>query len=665
MEKKWWIDYPWRLIQTNLREIDMADIDAERYVRELKAFDATVAMINTSGIIASYQTGLDFHYQSPFLTGDSLQDIIEACHRANIRVIARMDFSKVRRPLYEAHPEWAYRKKDGGIVDYNGDVHVCICGDYQQKYSLRIIEETVRKLDIDGIFFNMGGFYQSDYSGNNHGLCHCESCKQRFRKFSGFDLPENTSLINPVFRAYRLFQQQVVREHNKKVNELITSINPNICICSFSEGGFFRLESNTGIDRPLPHWQYCAADNTKFVASSFGHDTVNSNTTVDFIDFPARHAAVSPSQQRLRLYQNLAQGGRLDYYLIGRLDNHRDRSGYAGIKEVFAFHTRNEDTYRSLESLAKIALVKDIDGNNEEYCGWYRFLAENHYLFDAPLKSRLTKERLEKYDTVILPDCMFVSGSLAELLDDFVEQGGKLISVYRSATANDRYEPLTKPAMKCLGIENILIARTDMRGSYFEWEKGAFPSLPETELIYLDDSYIYAAYSTDTTKHCKLIPPQPFGPPERTYPTVFSDHPCFVTRNYGKGKAMFIPWKPGKFFYRQGYSSYLRFAGDLLGHVLGVGKVKTDLPEMAEITYHTDTSGRFDLISIVNNTGHFGVSFYEPVPLAGYSLELPCTRDVNRAIGLVSGSDVEFSLKDGMLSLKLPKLNMYEAIRIE
>ena len=25
---KWWEDYNWRLVQTNLREIDMADIDA-------------------------------------------------------------------------------------------------------------------------------------------------------------------------------------------------------------------------------------------------------------------------------------------------------------------------------------------------------------------------------------------------------------------------------------------------------------------------------------------------------------------------------------------------------------------------------------------------------------------------------------------------------------
>ena len=37
---KWWVNYPWRMIQTNLREIDMENIDAKDYVRQLKEFDA-------------------------------------------------------------------------------------------------------------------------------------------------------------------------------------------------------------------------------------------------------------------------------------------------------------------------------------------------------------------------------------------------------------------------------------------------------------------------------------------------------------------------------------------------------------------------------------------------------------------------------------------------
>ena len=665
MAKKWWYDFPWREIQTNLRETDMADIKAGEFVRQLQSFDATVVMINTSGIIASYPTELDFHFQSEYLTGDSLEDIIRECHRAGIRVIARTDFSKVRLPVYEQHPEWAFRRRDGGIVNYNGDVHVCINSDYQQKYALEIMAETVRKLDIDGMFFNMGGFVQRDYSGNTYGLCHCARCRERFLDAYGFALPETDSLDDPACRAYKRFQKDVVEAQNAAVYALLTSLKPDICVSRCADEGMFRQEANTALDRALPKWQYTAAENTKYVKSSYDHRMVSTNTTVDFIDFPARHAAVSPSLQRIRLYQSLAQGGALDYYLIGRLDNHRDRSGYTGVREVFAFHKRNEDTYNKLDSAAKIALLKDPDGCQNEYRGWYRFLAENHYLFDTPLKGRLTPGRLARYEAVILPDCKYLSAALAGMLDGFVTAGGKLISGFGSATGDGQYAPLAKPALDCLGVDEVLITRDDMRGSYFELEAGAFPSLPETELIYLDESYIYASYASDVTFHGKLIPPQMFGPPERCYPTVFSGHPCFLTRAYGKGRAMLIPWKPGKFFYNQGYPSYLRFVNDLLETVMGIPRVQTDLPEMVEITSHTDADNRFELVSLVNGTGHFGLSFYEPVPLDGYSLTLPCKRVPQRVYSLVTGKNADFTTQDGSLSVKLPRIGMFEALRIE
>ena len=46
--------------------------------------------------------------------------------------------------------------------------------------------------------------------------------------------------------------------------------------------------------------------------------------------------------------QNLANGGAVDYYLIGRLDNHSDKSGYEGIRRAFNFHKENEEHYKNL-----------------------------------------------------------------------------------------------------------------------------------------------------------------------------------------------------------------------------------------------------------------------------------------------------------------------------
>ena len=137
----WWKEEPWRLIQTNLREIDMQDLSAERYVADLKDFHATVVLLNAAGISAGYDTKLPYHSKNPYLTGDSLERIVELCHENGIRVIARADFSKVRRNVYEMHPEWAFRTEHGDVMEQNGFVQTCLCGDYQQKYAFEILEE--------------------------------------------------------------------------------------------------------------------------------------------------------------------------------------------------------------------------------------------------------------------------------------------------------------------------------------------------------------------------------------------------------------------------------------------------------------------------------------------------------------------------------------------
>jgi hypothetical protein len=299
----WWQGRPWRLIQTNLREVDMRDIEAARYVESLRSFDATVAMINTSGIIASYPTRLPFHIPSAFLTGDSLESIVEACHEAGIRVIARMDFSKVRRALYERHPEWAYRRSDGEIVDEHGDVHVCPSGGYQQVCAPQIVEETITTLDVDGVYVNMAGFQTRDYAGRSHGICHCPSCADGFEAMFGLGLPEAEDPNDPVYRRYAVFKRRTLRALDERIHETIRRSRPDVAIDrSFEDGrGFVRQESNTALDR-REDWPYSASENTTWVVRSFP-EMVSSNSSVDFIDYPVRHVAVSPHLQRLRLVQ--------------------------------------------------------------------------------------------------------------------------------------------------------------------------------------------------------------------------------------------------------------------------------------------------------------------------------------------------------------------------
>ena len=68
----WWDHYPWRNIQTNLRDRDMEDMDAKAYVAQLKELGATTTLLNAAGIVANYDTKLDFQPKNPYLRGSSL-----------------------------------------------------------------------------------------------------------------------------------------------------------------------------------------------------------------------------------------------------------------------------------------------------------------------------------------------------------------------------------------------------------------------------------------------------------------------------------------------------------------------------------------------------------------------------------------------------------------
>jgi hypothetical protein len=81
---------------------------------------ANVLLLNMGGIVAQYPTKLDFHYVSPHMGRDLFGEVLEEAHRRKIRVVGRFDFSaRHGRPVFDAHPEWFFRKADGAPVIYN------------------------------------------------------------------------------------------------------------------------------------------------------------------------------------------------------------------------------------------------------------------------------------------------------------------------------------------------------------------------------------------------------------------------------------------------------------------------------------------------------------------------------------------------------------------
>lgn len=659
---KWWKNYPWRMIQTNLREIDFIDLDPVRFVADLKRFHATVALINAGGISASYPTELPWQAQNPWANNDKLKTLVELCHENGIRVIARTDFSKVKEHIYAQHPEWAFRTAQGDVMNYNGYVQTCPSSVYQQEYTFETLREMFTKIPFDGLFCNMGGFQTRDYSFVDYGYCHCEACRTRFREMYGYDdLPEKEDMSDPVYIAYAEFQKRSVREYRRKMVAFLKTFDRELC---FDDEDYARIESSTELHRRLPHWQYHASSNCRIILGDGSSDIICSNTSVDYVGYALREMAVSPAQQRLRAWQNIANLGGLDYYIMSRIDNHLDRSGFEGMQQVFAFHAEHEKVYQGLKNTARVLLHRDDRWvATEEEKGWIRTLTEAHIPFAEILPTEYAQADLSKYDLIIFPDSQYLRTEDIQKTNEFVAAGGTIICVGGTGLADERKGRKTAPSLVCQGIRSVREERSDMASAMFlisQEDKAVFTSFTETDVIGLGDRYLFLEPDT-AQKQLKMVPVHPFGPPECCYFDTVSEEAGFFTNDYGKGRAITLPWYPGEFYARTGFDRLRLFMQDMIINLCGAVSIAPDLTEMAEVTL-SRKPGEL-VLQLVNHTGIFGVSFVRPVPLYDlhFCLAVP---QKPAAVSALNGGTVEWNYQDGKLILELKQLQEYEAIVI-
>ena len=119
-------------------------MDTDQYVREASEFGANIVMFNVGGIVANYPTELEYHWRNTFMADDLEGETLKKLHKAGIKMIGRFDFSKINQKYAADHPEWLYVSEKGEHVNYNGRVHTCVMGGYQQDYLLEILNEALK-----------------------------------------------------------------------------------------------------------------------------------------------------------------------------------------------------------------------------------------------------------------------------------------------------------------------------------------------------------------------------------------------------------------------------------------------------------------------------------------------------------------------------------------
>jgi len=677
--EEWWLKEPFRLIQTNLREIDAIDFDIDVYVKSLKDIGANTVLINVGGIVANYYTDLEFHYRNPNLKFDMIEEVVGRLHKEGIRVMGRFDFSKLNEQYAFKNPDWLYKSVAGENVNYNGQVHTCVNGGYQQEYSLKILNEALFRFPLDGVFFNMIGYQVRDYSHVYHGICQADACATRFKEWSGgLDLPTNEDNDDPVYRKYNQFKSETSNELFFRIHDLIKSYGNQIAISTYTHAGtdFYRRESNSHAalyDDFVP-WEYQSAHNVKSAIGSWKDKQV-SNATVHFYGYPARHSADASWLSQQRLIQNVMYGAGVDFYCIGRLDNLEDRQVLENVTNVFQFHKQHEQYLHHTVSGNKVLVLHDGQSGNE-YNGIFEMLTENHVLFDVMefwcMNSEDVPREIENYELIVLPDISRLSDKDCARLDNYVENGGKLLVTGFTSTKDEMGNPIEKIRLKSLGVKENYNFFNKVQGTYFrifEKDKAALKTyiLSKLDLVYAWEEGMLCETLPGAVSFLGFIPPAMIGPPEKCYYTDVTETPGLIINQYSKGKTAFFPWRIGSIYHHKRHYGHAALVMSTFNNLLDIEQdIKMDASPLVEISRQISKTGNFEWYGLLNHTGQLGNGFFEPVPIRDISFKIKPEKEVKSIKGLQNNEAIPFETSEnGCLEISLPELNSYDVVLVE
>ncbi len=634
-EEGWWMQEPIRWIQTNLRETDAA-LDPQRLVDQLVDFRANVLLIGMGGIASYYPTRVEFHYPSPYLPAgrDMFGDVLRLAHARGIRVIGRFDLSKTRKQVFDAHPDWFFRRENGSPVTYNGLYSVCINGGYYSLKAMEILSEALERYDVDGLFFNMFTNPSTDYSGRSVGICQCDSCKRLFRARFRRELPPEPD------RDYQAFLYDSRAEAARRIAGLIHSRRPTTgfftYIGEYTDG--IMSESNTSVTRPLPLWPYASSDNVNR-ARNTQPTRMAVNLCMSFVDFPWRFATVPPGEISIRLWQNVSHGGALAMNMHGTMDQ-QDRQALDAARPVSHWLARNERYFVGQESAARVLLLgrpsQGAPGGHNPYRGMFRVLSEEHIPFAVADDLGWMGKRA--FDLVIA-----TNWAPAEL-DRYVRDGGRLL--------------MSCPSPPPMNLGPVLDHWKAVQGYLRIRDHSLFPSLKRTELIMLNGDFLELKAESILT----LVPPSMFGPPELVHVDMKdTDKPGLILQDYGKGEVAYIPWDVSGLYYLHSLPAHRGLIRDLIDHLLPHGRqVKTNAHPLVEMTF-MQQRGRH-LMHFINLSGHSQTAYFDAIPMSDIRVRMRGDFRSARLVG--SGIDLPVSRDAGYAEFVLPRLEQYELVEL-
>lgn len=670
--KRWW-ERDYRIVQTNLREIDVLQ-DPRQIAKDVKDFGGTALVSNIGGIVAFYPTKLEYQYKNPYLKNDFVAEQIAAAHAEGLAYLGRFDTSKALKNVYDAHPDWFVVNRTGGPTEFAGTYQACPSGPWLQDYALKMLREALTVYKPDGVFFNGVGFGQNDYAGRALGSCVCNNCKTRFRAMYGLELPKVEGFQDPNWRQYLEFQERVVADIYKRMYALADELIPGVPIFRWDDYEHVgRGEVQRRVRRAAPEWPYQSGEQAR-TAKARNPGKPYSSTSTAHMDYPWRQVKETADYHILRFAQQLGNGARLDLYCMGTLADQNDQSYLPPVSKLFKWEAANSQHYAKTSPLGRVGLYESEA--NQKFAaatpwanyrggssrGAYAALVDSRLPFHFVNGERVVegKTRLADFDVILASHQLCMSDAEAAALDAFVAQGGLLIASGMTAGYDEKGRPRSALPLKSFPLEGFGEPQA-AQGWTLDPALGDFRFT--TNRVPIDAHYFGGTLRAGTTDLVPFAPDQRFGPPEYSYVipgTKARTIPGVAVRRHGKGHVVHIPWLNEWQYARDTMPMHQQLIAALVERYAPAQKYVLSGVGPVELTA-LRSGERNALLHVINYAGQRNGRYDTPPELHGFRLGVSGNAP-SEIRTLVSGKVIRGVAREGRTWFELPPIGAFEAV---
>ena len=700
----YWYQKPLRILQTVLREPDASNYDAKSVVAYMEKTGCNTLIVNGGGIVDFFQNPLPAANINSFMgKRDILKEITEACHAADIRVIARVDFRGVEEKIFKKYPHWFSldeQRSPKQLTYTRPQLYAsCYSGYHRNEHATAFVRHIISEYNIDGIWHNSIGV---------QGICYCDRCAELFRKETGEELPSSDAASDKLDH-YMLWKSQMANGHMEKMKQAVKAFGDDKVytaeVFSMFEAG---NRINDGIDLYMArdHFDFLVSvafltENTERIHYA---DLNYANTIIKFLKSMApekesiilyggngtahRYVMDPPIDLRVWLWQSLSAGGR--FWNCSFTGSHPgatydQRTAYHQT-ETYQFVKKYEKLLTRHVSVANVGIYysratrlsfrnKSEEGDHFEAFikGVEIVLIENHIPHDFIADDQITIERLSKYKVVVLPNVRCLSENEVSLVKEYVGQGGNLVATYE--TSLYRADGSKRPDFGLSDVFgcNFTGEKVNTRKDFYQViadpsHAVVMPDSKDTKLLINAGYTLICKAFANAKKICTYNPVVHNQPPEKAWTNEWAlEYPTVLENQYLKGKVIYFANQPDLITYEFAHPDARNLLERSIKYLLQNSiLLETNAPESvhAGLTQSLQNPKEY-IFSLVNTTSGPVRPLRNLLPVFDIQTKLNLGSNLRQYKILRSTPDATVRNVDTAIQITVKRLEDYFSVQIE